>query len=128
MAVDKANYQKGEYEDRRHGNKIDCSNTIWIMATNALDDTILDFYKDNDAIAGDDGDERYRLVRKLSKQLQEGFLQQFGASFPYSRFFQFCDILLIYTRRRPSPDVSQTSFPCCHSPLANKPSSLINIC
>ncbi|KAL7946006.1 P-loop containing nucleoside triphosphate hydrolase protein [Trichoderma barbatum] len=72
-------FDNGEYRDRRNGDKINCSNTIWIMATNALDNTILDFYDQNDAIAGDDADERARLLRKLCQQLQEGFLQQFGA-------------------------------------------------
>ncbi|KAM0258384.1 hypothetical protein ACHAQJ_003859 [Trichoderma viride] len=55
-------FDNGEYQDRRNGDKINCSNTIWIMATNALDNTILDFYEKNDAIAGDDGDERTRLA------------------------------------------------------------------
>lgn len=50
------------------------------MATNALDDTILDFYDHNDAIAGENADERARLLRKLCQQLQEGFLQKFGVS------------------------------------------------
>jgi hypothetical protein len=50
------------------------------MATNALDETILDFYEHNGAIAGEDVDERVRLVRQLSQQLREAFLQQFGAS------------------------------------------------
>ncbi|KAL6873091.1 P-loop containing nucleoside triphosphate hydrolase protein [Trichoderma novae-zelandiae] len=72
-------FDNGEYRDRRTGDKVNCSNTIWIMATNALDDTILDFYEHNNAIVGDDVDERIRLVRKLSQQLREGFLQQFGA-------------------------------------------------
>ncbi|KAH0526519.1 hypothetical protein TsFJ059_009823 [Trichoderma semiorbis] len=72
-------FDNGEYRDRRTGDKINCSNTIWIMATNALDDTILDFYDQNDAIAGDDADERTRLLRKLGQQLQERFLQIFGA-------------------------------------------------
>ncbi|PTB67011.1 P-loop containing nucleoside triphosphate hydrolase protein [Trichoderma citrinoviride] len=72
-------FDNGEYRDRRTGDRIDCSNTIWIMATNALDETILDFYEHNNAIAGEDVDERVRLVRKLSQQLREAFLQQFGA-------------------------------------------------
>ncbi|KAL6816078.1 P-loop containing nucleoside triphosphate hydrolase protein [Trichoderma camerunense] len=71
-------FDNGEYRDRRTGDKINCSNTIWIMATNALDDTILDFYDQNDAIAGDDADERTRLLKKLGQQLQERFLQIFG--------------------------------------------------
>lgn len=72
-------FDNGEYRDRRTGDRINCSNTIWIMATNALDDTILDFYDHNDAIAGENADERARLLRKLCQQLQEGFLQKFGA-------------------------------------------------
>ncbi|KAK1241437.1 hypothetical protein MKX08_001411 [Trichoderma sp. CBMAI-0020] len=72
-------FDNGEYQDRRNGDKIDCSKTIWILATNALDNTILDFCRDNDAITGDDGDEKSRQVRKLSQQLRESFLQQFGA-------------------------------------------------
>ncbi|KAL7786205.1 P-loop containing nucleoside triphosphate hydrolase protein [Trichoderma ceciliae] len=72
-------FDNGEYRDRRNGDKINCSNTIWIMAINALDNTILEFYEKNDALAGDNEGERSRLVRKLSGRLQEDFLQQFGA-------------------------------------------------
>ncbi|KAL6886505.1 P-loop containing nucleoside triphosphate hydrolase protein [Trichoderma longibrachiatum] len=72
-------WDNGEYRDRRTGDRINCSNTIWIMATNALDETILDFYEHNNAIVGEDVDERIRLVRQLSQQLREAFLQQFGA-------------------------------------------------
>ncbi|KAM0511188.1 hypothetical protein ACHAPE_010139 [Trichoderma viride] len=72
-------FDNGEYQDRRNGDKINCSKTIWILATNALDNTILDFCEDNEAITGDDGDEKSRQVRKLSQQLRESFLQQFGA-------------------------------------------------
>lgn len=56
------------------------------MATNALDDTILDFYDQNDAIAGDDAGERTRLLKKLGQQLQERFLQIFGVSCICLRF------------------------------------------
>ncbi|EHK17444.1 uncharacterized protein TRIVIDRAFT_160288 [Trichoderma virens Gv29-8] len=73
-------FDNGEYRDRRNGDKINCLNTIWIMATNALDDAILEFYDHNEGIAGDDMEEKSRLLRKLSQQLQEGFLQQFGAN------------------------------------------------
>ncbi|KAH6608629.1 hypothetical protein Trco_001975 [Trichoderma cornu-damae] len=72
-------FDNGEYRDRRNGDKVNCSKTIWIMATNALDETILDFYEQNHDLAGEDEDERSRLARKLSQQLREGFLQQFGA-------------------------------------------------
>ncbi|TFA98454.1 Chaperone protein ClpB [Trichoderma ghanense] len=72
-------FDNGEYRDRRTGDRINCSDTIWIMATNALDETILDFCEHNGAVVGEDVDERVRLVRKLSQQLREAFLQQFGA-------------------------------------------------
>lgn len=72
-------FDNGEYQDRRNGDKINCSKTIWILATNALDNTILDFCEENDFTVGDIGDEKSRLVRKLSQQLRESFLQQFGA-------------------------------------------------
>ncbi|UKZ92747.1 uncharacterized protein TrAFT101_007686 [Trichoderma asperellum] len=72
-------FDNGEYQDRRNGDKINCSNTIWILATNALDNSILDFCEENNLITGNIGDEKTRLVRKLSQQLRESFLQQFGA-------------------------------------------------
>ncbi|KAK5988275.1 ATP-dependent Clp protease ATP-binding subunit ClpC-like protein [Cladobotryum mycophilum] len=72
-------FDNGEYQDRRNGEKINCSNTIWILATNALDNTILEFYDKNSAMAGDDDTEKSRLVKKLSQRLQEEFLQTFDA-------------------------------------------------
>ena len=33
----------GRYADRRTRQEIDCSQTIWVFATNAADNTILDF-------------------------------------------------------------------------------------
>jgi hypothetical protein len=33
----------GRYADRRTRQEIDCSQTIWVFATNAVDNTILDF-------------------------------------------------------------------------------------
>uniref|UniRef100_A0A8H7N4B2 AAA+ ATPase domain-containing protein n=1 Tax=Bionectria ochroleuca TaxID=29856 RepID=A0A8H7N4B2_BIOOC len=72
-------WDNGEYRDRRNNNRIDCSNTIWIMATNALDETILDFCLKNEAIVGQDQSEQARLSKKLSRQLQEDFLQNFDA-------------------------------------------------
>lgn len=50
------------------------------MATNALDETILDFCLKNEAIFGQDQSEQARLSKKLSRQLQEDFLQYFDVS------------------------------------------------
>ncbi|UKZ66600.1 uncharacterized protein TrAtP1_007771 [Trichoderma atroviride] len=103
-------FDNGEYRDRRNGEKIDCSKTIWILATNALDNTILDFCKHNEAITGDDGNEKTRQMRKLSQQLRESFLQQFDA---YRHL-----LLAAY----------QTSFPCYPFQLVNKLSLPTNAC
>lgn len=70
----------GEYQDRRNHDKIDCSNTIWILATNALDDTILDFCEKHDGIFNEDKIHKSTLVRQLTRQLQEVFLQKFDVS------------------------------------------------
>lgn len=74
----------GEYQDRRHLTKIDCSKTIWILATNACDNTIQEFCKlhEQPIFQDDDQDEKLRLMKRLSKELKEDFLSQFGVSTP----------------------------------------------
>ena len=83
-----ANISIGEYQDRRHLTKIDCSKTIWILATNALDTTIQSFCKlhHKPIFLDDDQDEKLRLMKHLSKELKEGFLSKFDVSFlkPFS--------------------------------------------
>ena len=69
----------GEYQDRRSLNTIDCSKTIWILATNALDDTILKFCAVNPDIFSDDQSTAQQLAKKLSKELRVAFLDRFGA-------------------------------------------------
>lgn len=72
----------GEYQDRRHLTKIDCSKTIWILATNALDATIQDFCKlhHKPIFVDDDQAEKLRLMNHLSKELKEDFLSKFDVS------------------------------------------------
>lgn len=79
-----ANAVLGEYQDRRHLTKIDCSKTIWILATNALDTIIQDFCKVHHKPIFEDDDpvEKNRLMKHLSKDLKEGFLSQFDVSVP----------------------------------------------
>jgi len=72
-------FDNGEYSDRRNGNVVDCSNTIWILATNALDNTIQNFCRDNPDILGDDESKKQHLAKKLSKDLRRAFLQRFHA-------------------------------------------------
>ena len=73
---------QGEYQDRRHQTTIDCSKTIWILATNALDHTIQEFCKTHHAefFVSSDQAERQRLSKPLAKQLKENFLTQFGVT------------------------------------------------
>src|SRR3954447_15868661 len=73
----------GDYEDRRNRTKIDCSKTIWILATNALDPKIKDFYDQNDKIFVDsEPEEVVRLTKQLSKTLKQEFLNIFEVSEP----------------------------------------------
>ena len=87
-------FDNGEYQDRRSLATIDCSRTIWILATNALDDTIIQFCGANPGILqqGDDGgnssssstnntggSDDAGLAKKLATSLRAAFLDRFGA-------------------------------------------------
>jgi hypothetical protein len=75
----------GEYQDRRDLKQIDCSKTVWILATNALDPTIQSFCKlhHKPIFEDDDESEKLRLMKSLSKAIKEDFLSQFGVSFKF---------------------------------------------
>jgi hypothetical protein len=72
----------GEYQDRRSQDKIDCSRTIWILATNAHDPIIQDFSATNNHVLFADADEaeKDRLMKQLSKQIKDNFLARHGVS------------------------------------------------
>lgn len=74
----------GEYQDRRHLTKIDCSKAIWILATNALDTTIQDFCASNhtELFVNDDESQKMQLMKRLSKEIKEDFLSKFDVSVP----------------------------------------------
>ncbi|KAI0179498.1 P-loop containing nucleoside triphosphate hydrolase protein [Hypoxylon sp. FL1284] len=74
-------FQNGQYEDRRTGKMINCSKTIWILATNKLDDTIHQFCSDNEKVIfhSEDEEAQDRVVGKLCRQLRTEFVQHFGA-------------------------------------------------
>ena len=77
-------FDNGEYQDRRYRSMVDCSRTIWILATNALDRTILGFCSDNPAIlqhdtASGQSDYLKSLSRKLAGELRSSFLDCVGA-------------------------------------------------
>ncbi|RYP92608.1 hypothetical protein DL770_001250 [Monosporascus sp. CRB-9-2] len=74
-------FQGGRYEDRRNGKIIDSSKTIWILATNKLDDSIHAFCGANKQILFESEDEEAqdKLVGKLCRQLRKEFIGHFGA-------------------------------------------------
>ncbi|OTB16989.1 hypothetical protein K445DRAFT_57856 [Daldinia sp. EC12] len=74
-------FQSGRYEDRRNGKIIDCSKTIWIIATNQLDNHIHEYCKANEQALfySEDQDVQDKLVEKLCRQLRTEFTGHFGA-------------------------------------------------
>ncbi|KAH8684359.1 P-loop containing nucleoside triphosphate hydrolase protein, partial [Tricladium varicosporioides] len=71
-------FDKGEYEDRRNLTRIDCSKTIWILATNQLDGRITEFCKKNSKIFDeDDLETRDDLIDELKEQMKDGFVEHF---------------------------------------------------
>ncbi|KAI1464575.1 P-loop containing nucleoside triphosphate hydrolase protein [Daldinia caldariorum] len=74
-------FQDGRYEDRRNGKNIDCSKTIWILATNQLDEHIHAYCEANEQVLfhSEDQDAQDRLVEKLCRQLRKELTGSFGA-------------------------------------------------
>lgn len=72
----------GEYQDRRDLRQVDCSKTVWILATNALDATIQSFCKVHQKPIFEDEDEteKLRLMKTLTKSIKQEFLSHFGVS------------------------------------------------
>ena len=79
-----ANERLGEYQDRRNLEKVNCSKTIWILATNAHDAIIQDFTTNNGQVLFAEQDEREvkRLLKQLSYQVREDFRAHHGVSGP----------------------------------------------
>ncbi|KAI3395837.1 hypothetical protein diail_850 [Diaporthe ilicicola] len=74
-------FQNGEYEDRKAKSTVDCSKAIWILATNAFDDTIHEFCKDNQAalFQSTGSTAPGQLVEGLCKTLRRESISTFGA-------------------------------------------------
>ncbi|KAI0436711.1 P-loop containing nucleoside triphosphate hydrolase protein [Xylaria telfairii] len=72
-------FDNGEYEDRRNRSKVDCSKTIWILATNVLDPIIKSFSIGNPDILGEDETTKHKLGEQLYRKLREAFIEKFGA-------------------------------------------------
>lgn len=62
----------GKYENRRRGDVIDISRTIWIFATNAVDPKIMSFWDKREAILSNEEDNpaRVKLIKKLCKVIR----------------------------------------------------------
>jgi hypothetical protein len=64
---------------------VNCSKTIWILATNALDEKISNFCDQNEGIITSDEAGKEQLTKQLSKELKKGFLSRFGVREPPPR-------------------------------------------
>lgn len=75
---------EGKYTDRRDRQQVDCSKTIWIMATNALDDLILDFCEvhQDQVHQTDDSHRHAELMAELSAKLKSKLKSVFGVCHP----------------------------------------------
>ncbi|KAL8694790.1 MAG: hypothetical protein Q9218_000636 [Villophora microphyllina] len=73
-------FDNGEYQDRRSQDKINCSRTIWILATNAHDPVIQEFSANNNRalFVDEDESEKGGLLKQLSKQIKQDFLAHHG--------------------------------------------------
>jgi hypothetical protein len=78
----------GEYQDRRDRSKVNCSKTIWILATNALDEKIKMFCDRNEEMITGEEAMKEMLAKQLSRELKKGFLEKFGVGFIH--FLSFC--------------------------------------
>ncbi|KAE9972892.1 hypothetical protein EG328_004700 [Venturia inaequalis] len=72
-------FDNGEYQDRRTRETIDCSKTIWILATNAHDHVIKNFYRRNEEAlcAQKNETEQLKLIKLLSAAIKQDFLTRF---------------------------------------------------
>jgi hypothetical protein len=75
----------GRYLDRRNQNPIDCSQTIWVIATNALDNIILDHCKVHreDLLESENPLQQQQSAAVLSGLLKRQLKTEFGVrTFP----------------------------------------------
>ncbi|KAI1410303.1 P-loop containing nucleoside triphosphate hydrolase protein [Hypoxylon sp. FL1857] len=74
-------FDRGVYTDRRNGQKVDSSQTIWILSTSKFDDTISDFCVANGNLNDSDlRPEQYALRRRqLHRRIRNECIASFGA-------------------------------------------------
>jgi len=77
----------GEYQDRRNLRKVDCSKTIWILATNYLDPVIKRFWAEHQIVLTDAPDpSKFALpLKDLQTRMKKSFMERFevGARGPF---------------------------------------------
>jgi len=68
---------------------VNCSKTIWILATNALDRRIIDFCERNEAIFNEDNPtKRENLLEELTSAMREDFISVFKVSINVIQTFE----------------------------------------
>ena len=98
---------------------LECSRTIWILATNAFGETIHSFCKKHQKILNDETKvlQARNLVTELSTTIQKECIGKFSVRVPIIRFCHSylpiisVDSQLVSLNRLPSPAESQTSSP-----------------
>lgn len=78
-------YVTGTYTDRRNRQPVDISKIIWVMATNALDNIILDFcdVHQEQVHQTDDTHQHAELMAELSNKLKKQLKSTFGVRDSY---------------------------------------------
>ncbi|KAF2117303.1 P-loop containing nucleoside triphosphate hydrolase protein [Lophiotrema nucula] len=72
-------FDNGEYQDRRNLKMVDCKDTIWILATNALDKRIVEFCENNQAIFDEENrPKREDLLEELTCEMKDDFISVFS--------------------------------------------------
>lgn len=76
----------GRYSDRRSRGTVDTSQTIWIFATNAADDAIIDFFQihENHLTTTDDPMLRNKLIMQLTMAIKKQLKSTYGVSAGFS--------------------------------------------
>ncbi|KAI0547615.1 P-loop containing nucleoside triphosphate hydrolase protein [Xylaria curta] len=74
-------FDQGEYLDRRDSTKIDCTRTIWILATNKFDDYILKFSElhQRQLFESQNEQKETKLLDQLNVELKKMCTSHFGA-------------------------------------------------
>ncbi|KAF2194328.1 P-loop containing nucleoside triphosphate hydrolase protein [Zopfia rhizophila CBS 207.26] len=73
-------FDEGRYTDRRNRQAVDCSKAIWILATNAVDNIILDFSEANriELFEPSDALRQAELMNNLSISINKQLKTEFG--------------------------------------------------